>query len=341
MICPTCGTHIADGLLRCPACHASVAMTIAMPVLQGRWCPSCGVSVEWEAEVCPNCGLPLESTWGAPDAPDDAAQQGATGELPEVQEELEAEADAEPAEAPHIESAIPAEDDPTSKVALLDQLPHSRPLVVASIASALVIGGLALAITQPWNPNRNSIRATEEADTSMAGFPGTVESLSGQDQDPDEASQDELTGEDAVFAQLVESHEKLGRYADRARENEALFMEVAFTEDLIRREEGKRKADALAIDLDNFDEEMAQLRESTSVYGDDVAHMLALSDWLRGYDTTLCTAWEADMDSKDTEADRPKLLALLEADQGPEGKNIYLESFEKSYDSWKPEKDGE
>ena len=89
-------------------------MTIAMPTLQGRWCPSCGSAVGWEDEVCPHCGLPLEGEWGAPlpqkEVPDEP-EELTEGSLEELSEEA-----ADTRVIPRIESAIPAERDPQSKV---------------------------------------------------------------------------------------------------------------------------------------------------------------------------------------------------------------------------------
>lgn len=57
MICPNCSTSIPDGALRCPACHADLAVTTRMPRLEGRWCPSCGSLVPDDRETCPSCGM--------------------------------------------------------------------------------------------------------------------------------------------------------------------------------------------------------------------------------------------------------------------------------------------
>ena len=42
-----------------------------MPAMLGRWCPSCGVALAWDEEVCHHCGLPLEPAWRAEEPGDE------------------------------------------------------------------------------------------------------------------------------------------------------------------------------------------------------------------------------------------------------------------------------
>ena len=161
-----------------------------MPALQGRWCPSCGVAVAWEDEVCPSCGLPLERPWDVPievrTRSEAAAAEAQMTPLPEDEPEVPVvDETSDTRTMARIESAIPAEDDPESKIAVQERMPRTRAFLLASIASAMLIIGLALWITHPWDPNANSIKATEERDTSMAGH-WTV--ADGQDDRKDEAS---------------------------------------------------------------------------------------------------------------------------------------------------------
>ena len=332
MICPTCGTHIPDGSLRCPACHASVGITVAMPVIQGRWCPSCGAGVEWQDEVCPNCGMPLEQEWGSPTdpnvvpaAPRDAAQP--------VDEPVDETADTRA--IPRIESAIPPEDDPTSKVAALEVMPQTSRFALAAVASILLVCGLALAITHPWNPNVHSISATEEADTSMAGFPGTVETLSGQDSDGSGVVS-VPSGDDATLAQLVEAYGKLGRYAERADQSEQLFEEVAFGSDLDERTRGHREAEALAIDVSNLIARLDEVDVTSGLYLEERDNLVTLANWLRNRVDSLSAAWKAAVDSQDPSADRDEIEAILTRDNDPSGTNVYKTHFDDSYEAWEP-----
>ena len=302
-----------------------------MPVLRGRWCPSCGSAVGWHDEVCSNCGLPLEQEWAMPahavaettaqNAGDETVGPSEAGESPSTQE------------APHIESAIPAEDDPTSKVAALEVIPRTSRFLVASIASIIFVCGIALALTHPWNTDAYSIKATKEKDTSMAGFPGTVESLTGQDSDEGEEVEI-LNEDDAVYAELVDAYEKLARYAERADASEQLFGEVAFGSDADERMRGKREAEALSIDVSNVIESLEEITTTSGLYAEDIEHMLTLGNWLRNRTDALLAAWVADVESEDPAQERDQIVRLLQTD---EGDNAYKKLFDESYEGWKPE----
>lgn len=319
-------------------------MTQAMPVLQGRWCPSCGTGVGWQDEVCPSCGMPLERTWGAPEEPsaeviqEPDAAEALAGEPQEVAPVVDDTSDTRA--IPRIESAIPPEDDPESKVLVQERLPRTRALVLASVASALLMIGLALWLTHPWDPDIYSIRATEEKDTSMAGFPGTVESLSGQDNNT-AAVVEVPSGDDATLAQLTEAYEKLGRYRQRADESVELFYQVAFSDNLDERTRGKREAQVLAIDVSNLIDTLGQVDVTSGTYADTLDNMLTLGNWLRNRVDRISDAWEADLNSNDPAADEQMLRSKLEADNNDEGKNAYQVLFEENYEKWKPEKKGE
>ncbi len=339
MICLTCGTHIPDGSVRCPACHASVGTTAPMPVVHGRWCPACGSAASWTDQVCPVCGMPLEEEWNAPKVETDdlldVTRVEALEDQPTVDEAAETKA------MPRIESAIPAEDDPESKVATLEVMPRVSRFMLASIASIALVCGLALLLTHPWNPNANSIKATKEADTSMAGFPGTVEELSGQD-NAGKPQEDDLEGDDAVFAELDDIYEKLGRYAQRADESEASFADQAFDADAEVREAGKRTIEALAIDVNNLIEDLDQLDVSSGLYEEDRDHLLTLAKWLTYRVDTIRSAWRAAADSEDPSSEQEQLIILLKADAGDDGTSRYASLFTEHYEEWKPEhKDAE
>lgn len=344
MICPTCGTHIPDGSLVCPACHASVSLTMAMPQLEGRWCPSCGTLMGWDDEVCPSCGLPVERAWGAP-RPEQPVDQAAEGQPSAPPEPTPAEAIASETDdtrsIPRIESAIPAERDPRSKVVVNEGMPSRRSLTLAAVASVALVCGIALAITHPWNPDAFSIKATQEADTSMAGFPGTVETLSGQDSTGSPAVE-ALTGDDATYAQLSEAYEKLGSYARRADESEELFGEVAFGGDLDERTRGKREAETLAIDVSNLIAALGETDVTSGTYVTELEHLTTLGNWLRNRVDSLVAAWRADLESENPAAEEQRIRSILATDVGEDGRNAYKVLFDDNYGSWAPEhKEGE
>lgn len=335
MICPTCKTHIPDGSVRCPACHAPVAMTIAMPAVQGRWCPSCGGGLSWEDEVCPHCNMPLESLWEkqpetveAPVSPG-PVESNDSGDAASGQDETH--------EIPRIESAIPAEDDPTSKVKILDEMPRTGRLLLAAVFSAALVGGLAIAITHPWDPDQYSIKATTEADTSMAGFPGTVESLTGQDNNSF-ADQETPTGDDATLALLVEAHKKLGKYADRADESQELFLQDGCSSEKDVRQKGKRAIDALAIDVSNLIAQIQEVDVTSGTYVQERDNLVTLGNWLRNRVEILQEAWKASAESTDPAAEEDRIVGIVIGGGDSGGADGYKTLFDESYKSWKPKR---
>lgn len=308
-----------------------------MPVLRGRWCPSCGSAVGWHDEVCGHCGMPLEEEWVIPPS---AVAEAAAQKVEETGSEHEApEETVEERDVAQIESAIPGGDDPTSKVAALEVIPRTSRFLVAAVASIIFVCGVALAITHPWDADAYSIKATKEKDTSMAGFPGTVESLSGQDSDEDD-TMEIVTEEDALYAELTDAYEKLGRYAQRADESRTIFDEAAFGDDADARTNGRREVEALAIDVSNVIESLGELEMSSDLYAEDKEHLLTLGNWLRNRVDALNAAWAAVEQSSDPAADREQIEALLPAEEDGQQTDSFKKLFDENYESWKPEHKG-
>ena len=171
MKCPSCGTLVQDGLDVCPACHASLVAMHTEVAPDVTWCESCGSAIPMGVRACPACGMPVAGAY------DD-----------EYEEEPKEEA-AE-SEVSSLVSAIPPEptenpEQPTRNPE--DKQRRMRHLLIATVAALVLVGGGTLFITRPWDPAAYSIHATEDADTSMEGFPGTVTHLSSQDHVEDAA----------------------------------------------------------------------------------------------------------------------------------------------------------
>lgn len=85
-------------------------------------------------------------------------------------------------ESPELVSAIPPEPVSGSDPDEDEQGPsRSRITLVSVVVAVVLMGGLVLFVAKPWAPNPPITHATQDADTSMAGFPGTVQYLRGQD----------------------------------------------------------------------------------------------------------------------------------------------------------------
>ena len=218
MKCPNCGAEVPEGTFECPSCHFQLGLTQKIPVASGTWCPVCGALLADGMTVCPKCGTPLVDAVPPVRSVRDL-------DLPEIDDEPSLGDDGESgpdstsallkayekSQEPHIESAIPAEQDPSSAVLRHDRMPRARAFVFAALFAVLVIGGAALYITHPWDPTLYKTATSTPADTSSAGFPGTVTSLTGQDSSSEESSSSTDTVYDSILADYttlgdLESH---------------------------------------------------------------------------------------------------------------------------------------
>lgn len=171
MKCPSCGTLVQDGLDVCPACHASLALTQLEAEPDVTWCESCGAAIPRGAPTCPECGMPVDGAY------DDEYEEPLHEEKPQVDvSPLVSAIPPEPAQNPELPTRSPE-----------DEQRRIRYLVIAAVAALVLVGGGALYITRPWDPEAYSIHAVEDADTSMEGFPGTVTHLTSQDHVEDAA----------------------------------------------------------------------------------------------------------------------------------------------------------
>ena len=325
MICPVCGTYIDDGSIVCRACHARITVVRAGKREPWRWCSSCGVRLGWADEICPHCGLPQErvrTTISLSSVPEVGTADDTDEFLAGFEDEVTGESEAE-----LFESAIPAERDPASKVEAQDEMPERRSVVLSLFLSLVVMGGLVMLITHPWSPGTKLIGATEEADTTMVGFPGTVEELSGQDNVgvPGEP----LEGDDATFAQLTEAYAKLMRYQERADGNAAQLDQARSTGSLSELTSGRRACEALAVDVRNILAKLAEIDVSSGTYTDDLAHLEKLGEWLQKRVDALTSAWE---EAEGTSG------ATARDDAGAQDQDTYKVLFDRRSGEWEPKK---
>ncbi|MCE5295482.1 MAG: zinc ribbon domain-containing protein [Euryarchaeota archaeon] len=64
--CPECGTHIAEGMTKCPKCGVEFVFEEVEEV-EGVECPSCGTIIPAEADVCPKCDRSLKERTSEPE----------------------------------------------------------------------------------------------------------------------------------------------------------------------------------------------------------------------------------------------------------------------------------
>ena len=332
MKCPVCGSVVADTLTVCPACRTNLAQTRVMPRMTGTWCASCGALVPTGAHECPKCGMPQEAP--AP-APQRRVRTHAPSEAPTA-EELALEKERTHA-LPRIESAIPSEPDPVREQAYgRERLPHSKVFLVAALASLLVVGGGVLAITHPWDPSLSDTRATMPADTSQAGFPGTVSKLQGQDTKDlsvSVASADEIT-----FSALTDAYNELGSLSAKADELERTFDDKAITGSADERANGSSASEELSIEVSNLVSTIAKIDvSSTGTYTDQRDHVATLASWLRNRTDALTSAWKLSADSDAPSADAAKIKAPMQGQRASDSESSYAALFAKNYEAWAPQ----
>lgn len=330
MICPVCGTEVPDGLDVCPACHANLAATRVMPRLTGTWCPSCGALVPTGATTCPKCGMPV----GAP-----SRAQGSRGTDDRRMEERLLERE-RTTSLPRIESAIPSEPDPSTEGAYgRERLPHTKVFLVAALASVLIVGGAALVITHPWDPNLNDARAATPADTSQAGFPGTVSRLQGQDSTAETLPETVVSADEATYSALTDAYGHLGGIRSRADDLEALLDEKGTSGSAEERADGAKQAQQLSYDISNLVSTIANIDvQTTGTYTDQRDHVATLASWLRNRIEAIDEAWQLSAKSPDPEANAKKILKSMVGNRVSDGDQAYVNLFEKNYEAWKPER---
>lgn len=172
VVCPGCGTLVEDGAAICPACHHSLREWRTGDdkgdVGDNRWCGSCGSPIPEGHDACPVCGMPAEGAFDEENEPSYAI----TEPLVPMRKERDVK----------LESAIPPEPQSGEKREGADEhRKRMRLLLISAVAAIVLVGGTTLYIARPWDPEAYSTHATEDADTSMEGFPGEKPYLSSQD----------------------------------------------------------------------------------------------------------------------------------------------------------------
>lgn len=329
MKCPSCGAAVPDGALTCPACHAELDVTQRITLPEATWCPGCGALVEPGTDVCPKCGSSLFV--GQPERHTrdlDLPDIGNTG----VMDALDDGTDATGVMT-RIESAIPAADDDGSRAAARDHMPRPRSFMLAALLAVVVVGGAALLITHPWNPSATSTRATEPADTSMSGFPGVVESLSGQDSSAsptgEGAGDDSAEPADPLEA-LSEAWQSLSDLSDRVDASEASLRDVGVSGTADERSAGLAAAQQTSLDVSNLIAQIGITDDADGAYEETVDNLLTLGNWLRNRCDALTESWQRSVDAEDPAASAQSILAPVDASAD------YARLFEENLDAWEP-----
>lgn len=331
MICPVCGSNIPDSSLRCPACRADLGKTTAMPRIQGSWCPICGASLAPGSQVCPRCGMPTPQASSQPRSGSfvSATGEGTASGPPQDDGLSEGHTNV----IPRIESAIPSEPDPQDGGPVHDHVPNPRALFVAVAAAVALVGGSVLYITHPWDPAALDRRAKVEADTSMAGFPGQVKELQGQDVGP--AGEGEVkSGDETTLEALQAAWEDLAALARRVDENERLFWEKGLSADPSAREDGRQAAHQISLDVSNLIDAVSSVDVTSGTYEEDAQNLSVLGNWLRNRMDALQEAWDRSLEFDDPAGHKDVITGSIGSDGSIA--DSFKALFDASYERWKP-----
>ena len=293
MNCPTCGKPLPAGARTCPHCHAAVGGEAEEQSGTHMWCRNCGYLIPpGVTDECPHCHMPLS------ERPLTAAEivDRRISKIEPLDDSME-----DTHSMARIQSAIPpTPDDGYHDESTMERLPRWRVVVVAAVAAVLVVGGTVLAIFRPWDPNAYVTHATEDADTSMEGFPGVVPSLSGQDK---KATQDGSPAETVSGADMVlEAYQRLGALSEQADENASL-LGTYLGGDASVKDSGYDQAQNVSIEVSNIITQMGQLSGGSTDYADDATKVVTLGNYLRNRMDAMQAAWENDSQESAQEAE--------------------------------------
>ena len=319
MKCPSCGALAPDDAVVCPRCHESLDATRKISLSGATWCPGCGALVAPGSVVCPKCGSSLveESrprTVREVDLPD----IGNTGTM----EALEA---GERAALTQIESAIPPEDDDESRAAAHDRAPRPRSFALAALFALAIVGGAALLITHPWDPLATQTKAKEPADTSMSGYPGALDSLSGQDTGPGTNIQNSDT-----FETIESAYQTLVSLSQDVDDSEQDLRTTGISGGAEEREKGLATMRELSIKVSNHISSLGQLNDGAGAYAEDISNMETLGSWLRNRCDLLTEAWETSAAADDPASVSSQVISTANAS------NDYARLFSDNVEAWKP-----
>ncbi len=243
---------------------------------------------------------------------------------------------------PRIVSAIPNVEGPFSVTSANERMPRRRVFIFAFVAALAVVGGSTLAITQPWNPQAYSTKATEQADTSKAGYPGEVSKLSGQDKGISVKSAADIDAEtfqtlSDAYTQMADLRTKLGDSEARLRsdlEAETVNGDIdpsAQSDDLTSGyDDAKQNASDVAAIVDS----LKSLDSDSGTYADQVQNIQSLAGWLE--------SWAEDISSSYNRATTgyvrvDAILSPLTNDADDNGTSTFQSQFDQNYASWQPQ----
>lgn len=304
----------------CPRCGEVVDSTQRISIRDAAWCPECGALVPPGSEHCPKCGRELVTR--------KQEESRRRMNLPMIDPDDD-EGGFDPDDTnfiTRIESAIPGTESEDSPGAQHDRMPRPFAFAFAAILALVFVGGSTLLITHPWDPQATQTKATEPADTSMSGFPGVVESLTGQDDDDKGTGQTTAT----TYETLHGVYEDLGTLSERLDVSEEELRTLVSGSGDTSVDEGLESARSLSISVSNVITKLDRLGYAGGPYDEDVDNLRTLGSWLRNRCDALTSAWELAADAQEPTEVSESVVSLLN------GSRDYDRHFSESYEDWEP-----
>ncbi|MGI6755382.1 MAG: zinc-ribbon domain-containing protein [Atopobiaceae bacterium] len=316
MKCPVCGTQLPQDATICPACHSKIYVSTKKETERSIFCRRCGAKVPDGKTTCPYCGFPLTD--------EDVVRT--------LERHHEPKKEAPRAVSP--ESVIPdAPTDGYRAASRLEHMPHIRVALVAALSSVLIVGGAFLAVTKPWDPNSRITHATEDRDTSWAGFPGAVETLSGQDKAKQQQEQEQR---DIYFDELTSFWQALGSISQEMDENEATLTGIldGSGESI---SDGAAQSQQIALELSNKIADFSSYDMRDSDYVDQYNNLVNLGNYLRNRSDALNQAWQQAAAAEDITDVSQQIDAMLGINSDGTGAATWKQLFEQGYSDAEPQ----
>ncbi len=199
---------------------------------------------------------------------------------------------------PRMQNAIPLPEPDEDEAKARPRI--ARGLITAAIAAVVVAVVAVLVLAHPWNPHLYDTRADTPADTSMEGFPGTVDKLTGQDSTGE--ATEELTGDEATFAAFTSALEDEDTLADELdQEMEDLAAAPSATEG--SRGLWREQAQSTSLRISNLISEIQEADVSSGTYANAKDELVTMGNYLRNRSDAITDAWVAVMGSGASEGD--------------------------------------
>lgn len=286
-----------------------------------RYCPSCGTLVAEDATNCMHCGMRLDAN--IHEQTEETTESGR--DALNVTQKLNALPDEHTVLG--VDSALPAKEEFIKSHERESNI-HPKRIIVSICACILIVCTAILIIFHPWDPFAYQSRTRTPADTSQEGFPGSIESLNGQDSsdssdapttNSDEAdkaaSQGEATNAE-VYTTLTTIYRRLGEISSKLSDSSA-SLSAALTQDSAARKSGFDAIGTLVGNAQALRSDCAGLTNVSARFYDAAHACMQCCEDLCAWAQTLYQAWDWAQGSSDIASDRSSIQSFIASEVDP------------------------